>query len=140
MVDESDAHFIKMANWSACKRRGTHYVQGSLNGKTQLLHRLITGAIKGQVVDHINKSALDNRRCNLRVCSYSENNMNRTRQARGASGFKGVSIGWKGRFVARITIDGKLKNLGTWDTANEAATAYDIAARALHKEFSSINF
>lgn len=40
------------------------------------LHRYITGAPDGMFVDHINGNKLDNRSCNLRVCTMAQNNMN----------------------------------------------------------------
>ena len=48
------------------------------------LHRIIMNAPEGTDVDHINGNQLDNRRCNLRICSRSQNNMN-TRKRKGYS-------------------------------------------------------
>jgi hypothetical protein len=44
-----------------------------------LMHRLITKAPPGMVVDHINHDGLDNRRCNLQVCTHQENMWNQRR-------------------------------------------------------------
>ncbi len=43
------------------------------------MHRQIMGLVRGdgKIVDHINRDSLDNRRGNLRLCTYSENNKNR---------------------------------------------------------------
>jgi len=55
------------------KSTDSFYVQTSCR---KYLHRIITGAGAGQVVDHLNHNTLDNRRCNLRVGSNSDNALN----------------------------------------------------------------
>ena len=56
------------------------------------MHRLITGAKKGQLVDHINGNPLDNRRVNLRICNNTQNQANQALPSkRSRSGFRGVS-------------------------------------------------
>jgi len=54
-------------------------------------------------------------------------------------GFRGVCRN-KDRWSARITRDGKHVHLGTYDTKEDAARAYDEAARRLHGEFARFNF
>ena len=41
--------------------------------KTVRLHRLVIGAKDNEIVDHINRNKLDNRLCNLRICSFKDN-------------------------------------------------------------------
>lgn len=83
IVDASDlpvlAAFRWYATWSPRLRQ--FYVSTRLNledGKqtTLYMHRLITGAPKGKVVDHINHDTLDNRRSNLRVGTQLDNMAN----------------------------------------------------------------
>ena len=61
---------------------------------TLLLHRFILGLEQedGQHVDHWNHNVYDNRRCNLRVCSKSENGMNQRKQSGTVSQYKGVAL------------------------------------------------
>jgi len=66
----------------------------------------------------------------------------RAKQGRTRSGFKGVN--WSGertrRWQARIMRDGKRIFLGNYDTPEEAARAYDTAARELFGEHAWLNF
>ena len=57
-----------------------------------------------------------------------------------ASGSFGVYLNRSGTFLARITIDGKTKSLGTFGTVDEAAVAYDRAAVSEANNKRSLNF
>ena len=57
----------------------------------------------------------------------------------GASGYRGVYPSGA-RFRARIQIDGKLVRMGLFDTAEEAARAYDAKAREMGKPEAHLNF
>lgn len=119
------------------------------NGKwsTEYLHRVIMARVLGrdllqrEHVDHINSDTLDNRRTNLRLASPSENLRNRGKNRNNTSGFKGVSCFKRtGRWHARIWANGKCHHLGYYDTPEDAAHAYDIAARKVHGKFARLNF
>jgi hypothetical protein len=91
--------------------------------------------------DHINHDTLDNRRCNLRPATRAQQMMHRRKGANNTSGFKGVS--WdKSRSVwhVGIGVEGRWLNIGRFDTAEEAARAYDEAAKQYHGEFAHLNF
>ena len=105
------------------------------------LHRAIMQPGPGQQVDHINGDPLDNRRSNLRLCTPAQNSCNRGPQAHSTSGFKGVS--WHKvhkRWTARIRLNHKRHHIGCFDTAEDAARAYDDAARRIHGPFAFLNF
>lgn len=109
--------------------------------KTFLLHRLIARTPKGRFTDHINGNKLDNRRCNLRVCTQSENNTGKFK-VYGSSKFKGayfhkLAKKWEG-FIG-IPPNGKKLYLGLFDTEEEAAFAYDVASELAHGEFGCTN-
>ena len=76
LVDSEDWERIKNISWY---EGANGYIQHKENNKSvMLIHRVIENAKDGLVVDHINHNKLDNRKENLRVCTYSENARNRT--------------------------------------------------------------
>lgn len=90
-------------------------------------------------VDHIDAHGpkSDNRICNLRDASSSENHCNRGAQSNNKLGIKGVSQRKDNKkYAAYIKYKDKKKNLGYYDTPEEAAAAYEKAAIELHGEFA----
>lgn len=106
------------------------------------LHRFVIQAPDRLVVDHINHDLLDNRKCNLRICTQSQNMMNqRPRSTQMTSAFKGVSWnpnskGW----LASIGTGASRIHLGKFGDPISAAGAYDRAALKMFGEFACLNF
>jgi len=119
--------------------RGIH-----VNGKckTILMHRFILGITDSTIqIDHSNFNGLDNRRDNIRVCTRSENGMNRKRYANSSSVYKGVIYRNDcNKYYVRIRVNGKNINIGSFINEIEAAKAYDNAALLHYKEFANTNF
>ncbi len=144
IIDIEDYALVVKYKWNAKfnKSNSLYYANTSItipstNKRTSItMHRLIMNAGKGVVVDHINGNALDNRRCNLRFATASENSMNRSKTVLNTSGFKGVYKD-KSRWLAKIGIGGKRIYLGTFDTPELAYAAYCAAALKYHKEFAN---
>ena len=90
--------------------------------KTRLkMHKVVMSDFGGDVIDHINRNKLDNRRENLRSTTYSMNAFNQ--KARGNnSGVIGV-YNVNGRWESVITVKGKRIYLGCFKTIEEAANA-----------------
>lgn len=106
-------------------RRGTRYAVTDIGGRKVRMHRLIAAAVDGQVVDHINGYGLDNRVDNLRHVTHSQNHGNQEKRRRGASTSKGVSFDRKRqKWVAKICVNHKTRNLGRFDSEAKAAQAY----------------
>ncbi len=103
-----------------------------VKGKQQLSHRLaffyMTGEWPKEHVDHINRIKLDNRWCNLREATASQNNRNKKVNGKNSTGIKGVSAGRDGKFRVYLC-------LGTFATKEEAKKVYNEAASKLHGEF-----
>jgi hypothetical protein len=93
-----------------------------------------------KVIDHINGNPSDNRIANLRDASMSKNSMNRRTWSK--YGFKGVSKGkcgkWHGYIGSARTKT--QRHLGTFESIEDAARAYDAAAIEAYGEFALLNF
>lgn len=140
LVDEEDYEMVSAYRWIAntpIKSTRT-YAIGQNYDEIVPMHRLILNAPKGVHVDHINLNGLDNRRQNLRPCSPSQNHANQVK-SHGTSRFKGVSRNGR-RWEASIVKDYRKHALGFYDNEEDAAKAYDEAARRLHGEFARMNF
>jgi len=123
--------------------RDDFYVVVNLLGKNYLAHRIIwtllNGPIpEGRVIDHIDGNPGNNRISNLRLATVSQNLYNSVIGGRYSGLPRGVTF-TKNRYQAQICINGKNKYLGRYKTPDEAAEAYNIAAKELHKEFDITN-
>lgn len=101
------------------------------------MHREIMKPPDKSHVDHINGNSLDNRRCNLRLCTSMQNIWNKRKKS--GQKFKGVhpsGSGWR----AVIQTNGKQHHIGTFATEIEAAMAYDEVAKREQGEFARLNF
>lgn len=137
LIDKADAVIVMARRWSHLESGTTSYATTSINGRTVCMHRLLMNAARNQLVDHRNGNGLDNRRSNLRIATPVENGGN-IRVARGSVPFKGVSR-MDGKFYAKICHNRKQMAIGFFDTAIEAALAYDETARELKGEFACTN-
>lgn len=115
------------------------YVQrNGVTGATVYMHREVSGASDGETVVHLNGDRRDNRKSNLSVFR-SHTLLLGSSEARSASGYKGVSPNGD-RWSARIKHLGELRYLGTFDTPEQAARAYDSAARRYRGSNARTNF
>jgi len=121
-----------------------NYIQIIINNKKCYCHRLVwiyhNGDIPiGMQIDHINRNKTDNRIENLRLSTPRNNCLNKTKQSRNTSGYKGVSW-YKRDKKYRATIKHNCKNihLGYFDTPELAHAAYIDAATKLHKDFACV--
>jgi hypothetical protein len=104
--------------------------------KTVRMHQQIMGR---PLIDHINHNGLDNRRCNLRPCTVSQNKKNNHGYRTNTSGFTGVyldkNVKTKHRWRAVIGYKGKHISCGYYDTPDEAFEAFKKKSKELYGEF-----
>jgi hypothetical protein len=144
-VDDADYDVVTKYKWRLQRGGKNRYAVAYIDGKAAFMHRLIMNAAKGKVIDHKDGDGLNNQRENLRFCTRAQNFQNgRHRNTPGrTSQCKGV---WRVRppcrrcWRAGITANMVYTNIGSFFTEEEAARAYDDAARRLHGEFARPNF
>ena len=147
VIDAEDAYKVEGFNWTArvkMSRLGAGptkiyaYRQKAKadGGGVELMHRMLAGTPDGLFTDHINGDGLDNRKCNLRFATVTQNNRNCKRPIQNTSGIKGVD--WresKGKWRAQIKVNNRSLHLGYFDSAEDAAEAYAAGSRTFHGEF-----
>lgn len=143
LFDSQDKEIVNPYGWGINYQGYVYasYVKSRCNEAKLLMHRLIMGLTvnDGKIVDHANMNRLDNRRSNLRLCTRSQNQFNQKPGRSKKSPYKGVCYD-KGRWMARISMNGKKIFLGIFDTPEQGAMAYDAAAKIHHGEFAKTNF
>lgn len=118
-------------------RMNTGYISIPIGYKKYLAHRLawfyMTGEWPKEQVDHLNCIRDDNRWINLREATGAINTQNerRPRSSNVRTGFLGVRPSGR-KFSSVITVGGKPKYLGTFESAELAYDAYVTAKRKYH--------
>lgn len=102
--------------------------------RSRVMFYLANGYWPQPCVDHINGNSLDDRPVNLRECDYSQNSANSKPRDRDLP--RCVYPTRQGRFMARITVNGATKNLGTFDTAQQASEIANRARKEAFHEFA----
>lgn len=125
-----------------CKAKGKNkdYWYVRIGGKTFKRSRVVYFMTHGKwphpCVDHINGDSLDDRPQNLRPATYTQNRVNSAQKPRIYDLPEGVSQTKQGKFMARISIDGKSRSLGVYPTPEAAASIYQTRRKELHGKFA----
>lgn len=147
-VDAHNYEWLMQYSWHALKSEHTFYAGAGVgeSGKRLKMHQMVLEKkigrelLTSELPDHKNRDGLCNLEKNLRVASRLKNSWNRKKPNK--TGYMGVSGRKRGRvtFEVNITVEGKVLYLGAWNSVEEAARAYDAAARYYFGEFACTNF
>lgn len=144
-IDDEDYDKVKDYKWTYNGR----YAVANIKSKTTNMHRLIIMYYKEipkeQIIDHIDGNGINNKKDNLRICSQSNNQMNKSKtSSKTTSKYKGVCFDrnhgkWNACLEKTIHTKRKKFNLGLFESELEASIVYDINAIILFGEYAKTN-
>jgi hypothetical protein len=114
------------------------------NRQSMLIHKLVANTFienlkNKKCVDHIDHNRVNNHISNLRWATNSENSMNKSKHKNNASGYIGVHYRKElNKFRALYSLNGKLKHIGCFNTAEEASKAYQAKIKEHYREYANI--
>jgi len=138
VIDNQDYPLVSKYQWRITPHGYFMGTNGS--GERIFLHRLIMNPPEGKFVDHVDCNKANCRRSNMRICDKTQNNRNIGLQKNNQCGYKGVY--WaadRSKWRAEITVDRRHIHIGSFDTAEEAADAYDEMCLLYFGEFARTN-
>jgi hypothetical protein len=146
IVDDDLFEYLNQFKWFANLQGKKFYARTNIPNKkgkrgSMLMHRLILNMLNSKLqVDHLNHLTLDNRKCNLRICTQSENLQNCNKYNNNTSGYKGVTYNKiNKKWQASIGVNKAKIYIGSFIDPIDAARAYNEAALKYHGEFAHIN-
>lgn len=147
VIDAEDIDRVSAYTWRAVEDKNTVYAvtlrkaEGKGRREKLSLHRFVLGVSDPSVkVDHIDGDGLNNTKRNLRFATSQQNAMNMRVRGKGCV-YKGVSkYKHYQKWAASIRVDGKQRHIGYFDSPEDAARAYDDAARVAFGEYAALNF
>ena len=126
LVDDDILEELKDWTITIAHRKGKQYVQIRQEGETGYLHRYITEAPDGVMVDHRNENSLDNQRHNLRLANNSINQLNKSK-ANSNNNSTGIQNIYTVDNSFRVVVQGK--DYGRFPTLGIAITERDRVRR-----------
>lgn len=138
-VDDIDADLAAL-RWSLC-RSGTGRLSARrmVDGKEVRLSRVVAArmglSIRGRVVLSKNCDPLDYRRENITVGTCAERVSHPVRSGH----IKGLFMDGK-RYRVRMRVNGELRHIGSFKSAEDAAKAYNRVALEAHGPAARVNF
>lgn len=138
VVDLEDIEKVKYKKW---RKSHEHVITGQPSKKEQIDVTYVVLDIKPNpeiVIDHIDGNPMNNRKSNLRVCTQSENCLNKKSISNNTSGFIGVSYRKdRNSYDPEIRIQNKRCHLGYSRIKENAVYARYYAEQLVFKEFAN---
>jgi hypothetical protein len=143
LVDDEDYDKVVSAGpWHMQGKAVSHSITVGLRKQKQIkLHRFLMNVTNPKIlVDHENRNSLDNQKHNLRVATKSQNASNSKKSTGKSSKYKGVSFHKRrNQWHAEIVHNNKHHFLGYFREEEEAAIAYNAAAKEFFGDFAYVN-
>lgn len=148
LVDDDTFEDLNAFRWYAYTKKtkrndGCWYAARKIriNGKWTCIHMHSQIMNSRECIDHIDNDGLNNQRDNLRFASSTQNHANNRKRINCSSIYKGVCfLKSRNKWLAQIMMFQKRKFLGHFDSEEDAAKAYDLAAKKLFGDFAKLNF
>lgn len=146
IIDDEDYDLISKYEWSlwtSGRAKNMFYARCTTErGQSISMHRIILGVSVNVAIDHINHNGLDNRRANLRITNQQKNSWNSKPHNDGVTRYKGIFNQGRnnGKWYSKVTYRGQRYYLGSFNSQEEAALAYDNKVLELFGEFAYLNF
>lgn len=136
--NSGELKWLSQDRLAGCK--DVRYIKVRVDRKLCYAHRLAWAIYYNeqppQIIDHINGNGFDNRICNLRAATQSQNSRNSKTPKKKTCKLKGVTLDkFTNSYKASISINGKAKHIGRFKTEKDAHLAYVYAAKKRDSEF-----
>ena len=139
-VSRWNARYAGRPAFACISDRG--YLTGTFDGRHIKAHRAAWAIFHGKwptmEIDHANGDPKDNRISNLREATRTQNAQNVPKRKGGVSVYRGVSQAGS-RWRAKINANGIRTSLGSYQSEEDAAIAYDLASVLMHGDFARPN-
>jgi hypothetical protein len=139
LVDDADFDWLNQWKWFFNQGYAFRTDRTGIKQRSIRMHAFITNTPVGLDTDHIDGNGLNNQRDNLRICEHIENCRNVKKHKDGSAKYKGITKR-RNYWRALINVNSKFINLGNFNNEEEAARAYDEAAKKYFGSFSKLNF
>lgn len=130
-IDIEDYNYFSAHSWYTLNE----YLVYSKEGKPFFYHREVTNTPDHLLCDHKNKKKNDNRKLNLRHCTYAENSANHKSKDK----IKGVTFKCN-KYYAYYHLKRIRTHIGVFNSIEEAAREHDKKVIELYGEFATTNY
>lgn len=140
-IDDNDYELIKAhrwhVRWNGRRQEVYTYIKVDSKKRKVSLQNFLMNPPAGMMVDHADSDLSNCHRSNLRICTLAQFRHHQPANRNNPYRTKGV-YRCGDKFIAQLDIDGRMCNLGSFETVIEAVTARNEAAKKYHGDFAYI--